>query len=150
MAVDAGPAAPRPFPVMTPALRRVTHLAALAALAAWALAFGRWLRAPDPGASLWALIVIATALGLALHRVYGRRQEEVEEVARPEAAVRLDVNAAGAEELVRLPGVGPVMAARIVAERQTGGPFASLEDLTRVPGVGAARVRVLAEHARAG
>jgi competence ComEA-like helix-hairpin-helix protein len=147
MAVDAGPAAGRPFPVVTPPLRRLAHLAALAALAAWALAFGRWLRAPDPGVSLWALIIVATALGLALHRVYARDREEP---ARPEADARLDLNAAGAEELVRLPGVGPVMAARILAERETGGPFASLEDLARVPGVGAARVRVLAEHARAG
>ena len=148
MTVDAGPAARRPFPVVTPALRRLAHLAALAALAAWALALGRWLRAPDPGASLWGLIAVAAVLGLALRQVYAREHVALERDHEDDA--RLDLNAAGAEELVRLPGVGPVMAARILTERETGGPFASVEDLTRVPGVGAARVRILLEHARAG
>ena len=63
---------------------------------------------------------------------------------------RLDLNAAGPAELVRLPGVGPVIAERIVTERDAHGPFASVEDLTRVPGLGAARVRILLGHARAG
>lgn len=58
----------------------------------------------------------------------------------------LDLNQATADELTRLPGIGPVLAARIVAARETGGPFASVDDLRRVGGVGAAkleRVRAL-------
>jgi competence ComEA-like helix-hairpin-helix protein len=48
---------------------------------------------------------------------------------------RLDVNTATVAELVRLPGVGPVLAARIVEARE-GGAFTSVDDLRRVPGVG--------------
>lgn len=48
----------------------------------------------------------------------------------------INVNTAPADELQRLPGVGPVMAQAIVAARQTR-PFESVSDLDRVKGVGA-------------
>ncbi|MFL5341116.1 MAG: ComEA family DNA-binding protein [Gemmataceae bacterium] len=48
----------------------------------------------------------------------------------------IDVNRAGVEELQRLPGVGPTLAARIVAQREKA-PFRSAEDLRRVSGIGA-------------
>jgi competence protein ComEA len=46
------------------------------------------------------------------------------------------VNRAGAEELRQLPGVGPVLAERIVEWRRENGPFRTAEDLERVPGIG--------------
>ena len=49
---------------------------------------------------------------------------------------RVRINAAGAAELVALPGVGPVMAQRIVEYRAAHGPFGSLADLRRVKGIG--------------
>lgn len=49
---------------------------------------------------------------------------------------RVDLNRAEADELERLPRVGPTLARRIVAERRTRGPFRSLADLGRVPGIG--------------
>ena len=51
----------------------------------------------------------------------------------------VDVNRAGVEELQALPGVGPVLAERIVRTRVEGA-FRSLDDLVRVPGIGAATV----------
>jgi len=54
----------------------------------------------------------------------------------------LDLNSATVEELSRLPGVGPALAARIVAARN-GGAFASVDDLAGVRGVGRARVERL-------
>ncbi len=52
----------------------------------------------------------------------------------------VDVNRAGASELERLPGVGPVLAERIVAYRDEHGPFATAEDLLDVPGIGEAKL----------
>jgi competence ComEA-like helix-hairpin-helix protein len=48
----------------------------------------------------------------------------------------VDLNRAGADELERLPRVGPTLARRIVAERRARGPFRSLGELGRVPGIG--------------
>lgn len=49
---------------------------------------------------------------------------------------RTDVNTAPAAELALLPGIGPGLAARIVAERESAGPFAAAHELTRVHGIG--------------
>ena len=51
----------------------------------------------------------------------------------------IDINRAGATDLQSLPGVGPVLARRIVAHRETHGPFRDPADLLQVPGVGAKR-----------
>jgi competence ComEA-like helix-hairpin-helix protein len=60
-------------------------------------------------------------------------------LARPLAAGEtVDLDRAPAEELVRLPRIGPALAGRIVAEREARGPFGSLDGLARVPGLGAA------------
>jgi len=56
----------------------------------------------------------------------------------------INLNRADAGELESLPGVGPVLAERIVADREANGPFASVDDLGRVPGVGGAIVGALA------
>lgn len=48
----------------------------------------------------------------------------------------IDINRADATMLDRLPGVGPALAARIVAHRDANGPFASVDSLVDVPGIG--------------
>ena len=50
----------------------------------------------------------------------------------------VQVNTASTAELETLPGVGPVMAGRIVSHREQNGPFAVFEDLLDVPGIGEA------------
>ncbi|KAA5545527.1 helix-hairpin-helix domain-containing protein [Roseiconus nitratireducens] len=49
---------------------------------------------------------------------------------------RLDINQAGVQEWMLMPGIGPTMARRIIADRQSRGPFRSVEDLARVTGIG--------------
>jgi len=51
---------------------------------------------------------------------------------------KIDPNTASAEDLNRLPGIGPALADRIVEERETNGPFESAADLERVRGIGPA------------
>lgn len=61
----------------------------------------------------------------------------------------MDVNRADAARLAELPGIGPVIAERIVAARREQ-PFASVEDLARVHGIGPATVARLKGRAVAG
>jgi competence ComEA-like helix-hairpin-helix protein len=61
---------------------------------------------------------------------------------------RVDPNTATVPELDRLPGVGPALAAAIVKDRTTNGPFRSTADLARVKGLSAARARSLSEHVK--
>jgi comEA protein len=49
---------------------------------------------------------------------------------------RLDVNAATAQELMLLPGIGPKKAESILAWRKANGPFATVEGLLEVKGIG--------------
>jgi len=49
---------------------------------------------------------------------------------------RLDLNRATADELRRLPGVGPALADQIVQARERRGRFATADDLRSVPGMG--------------
>jgi competence protein ComEA len=56
----------------------------------------------------------------------------------------IDPNRATAEELELLPGVGPSLAKRIVAERAAGGPFREARDLRRVKGIGEKTLKRLA------
>lgn len=58
---------------------------------------------------------------------------------------RIDPNRDSEIELARLPGVGPALAARIIAFRESEGPFRRPEDLAQVPGIGDATVVRLRE-----
>ena len=55
----------------------------------------------------------------------------------------ISLNAATAEQLDSLPGVGPVTAEKIVQFRQQHGPFQSVDGLDAIPGIGPARIAQL-------
>jgi len=48
---------------------------------------------------------------------------------------KVNINTADAEQLERLPGIGPVLAARIVEYRRANGPFQRPEDIMQVSGI---------------
>jgi len=48
----------------------------------------------------------------------------------------VSLSAASREELDALPGIGPALAAAIIAYRDEHGPFVSVEELEEVPGIG--------------
>jgi competence protein ComEA len=51
---------------------------------------------------------------------------------------KLNINTASAAELDQLPGIGPVIAQRIISWRTENGRFQNVDQLKSVPGVGAA------------
>lgn len=90
-----------------------------------------------------------------LARVPGLSPARVDEVrpfltaVDPEPPPIVDLNAAPAQVLATLPGVGPSLAERIVGARDDG-PFASVDDLVRVRGIGPATVERLRPHVEVG
>lgn len=59
---------------------------------------------------------------------------------------KVDIDLADAAALEALPRIGPVMAKRIVTDRDSLGPFGSLEELQRVKGIGPALARAIAPY----
>ena len=56
----------------------------------------------------------------------------------------LDLDVATAAQIESLPGIGPVLAKRVVSDRETRGPFGSIGNLRRVSGIGPALAGKLA------
>ncbi len=54
--------------------------------------------------------------------------------------VPIDINRADAEQLTALPGIGEVLAGRIVAYREENGSFLSTQELQNVEGIGEKRL----------
>lgn len=52
----------------------------------------------------------------------------------------IDINRADAEQLTALPGIGEVLAGRIVAYREDNGSFLSTQELQNVEGIGEKRL----------
>jgi len=55
----------------------------------------------------------------------------------------LDLNSAGPEELMALPGIGEKLAQRVVAYRQSRGGFRNVDELRKVRGIGEKRMERL-------
>ena len=62
----------------------------------------------------------------------------------------IDINSAFADELMELPGIGEVLAARIVAYRTANGPFVRGDQLMAVDGIGTVTYERLRPHIRVG
>ena len=80
-------------------------------------------------------------------RESGARAAKPPRPPRPQRPPRvIDLDEAPASLIDSLPGIGPVIASRIVADRDRNGPFGSLEALQRVKGIGPAMARKLAPY----
>jgi competence protein ComEA len=97
---------------------------------------GDHVRVPAPGDA-------GPARGLTALRAAPRRARHPARTRTRPPVRPLDLNHASALELDALPGVGPAMAARIIATRQRLGGFKAVEDLREVPGIGARRLERL-------
>ena len=83
-----------------------------------------------------------------------RNESESRPLARPRAAKPqalpldepgppLDLNRATLADLMRLPGVGPVLARRILETREASGRFGAVDDLVTVRGLGSVKLERL-------
>lgn len=127
----------------TPQERLALGVAALLlAAGAGARALGT---APPPPALSGAAVAEASAGALAaeVRDSVARAARRREPLAEGE---RIDPNTATADELDRLPRVGPALAERIVAWRDARGPFRTLADFDSIPGVGPGLLRQVAPH----
>ena len=63
---------------------------------------------------------------------------------------RININIASRSELMDLPGIGSVLAERIVDYRQRNGPFSKIEDLRNVSGIGEKRFEAVEDKITVG
>ena len=62
------------------------------------------------------------------------------------ASGRVNINRATREELESLPKIGPVLAGRILQDREKNGPFRTESDIMRVSGIGPATYEAIARR----
>lgn len=96
-----------------------------------------------------AIAIIALALGLYLEccdkkefvissvpKQMQAQKSGNENISHYDDEGRLDINLATVEELMKLKGIGEVIASRIVNYREENGQFMAVEELTLIPGIG--------------
>lgn len=66
--------------------------------------------------------------------------------AEKEHSFTVNVNTAGVNDLVRIPGIGYVTAQRIISYRKLHGRFNKAEDLTGVKGIGLSKLQSIKRH----
>jgi len=82
-----------------------------------------------------AIVAMVATLALAAPAGASPIQDKSPDAKAAPAQV-VNINTAPAEQLERLPGVGPTTAARIVEYRQKNGGFKKIEELMNVRGIG--------------
>ena len=70
----------------------------------------------------------------------------VETTGAEEVSFPLDINQADSETLQALPGIGEVLAGRIIAYRDENGPFSSPDQLMNVEGIGEKRLEAILDY----
>ena len=65
---------------------------------------------------------------------------------KPSKGRKININTADADELSVLPGIGPVLADRIITYRKENGPFLAKEELSNVRGIGSTVLDALLDY----
>ena len=58
----------------------------------------------------------------------------------------ININNAGSSEMMKIPGVGPALAQRIIVFRQNHGNFTDKQDLLKVHGIGIKKLKNIEKH----
>jgi len=65
-------------------------------------------------------------------------------------AAPINLNTATSDELQQVPGIGPVIAEKILQMRKAYGPFKSVDDLRAIKGIGPKRLEKMRKYLTAG
>ena len=76
-------------------------------------------------------------------------ETEIQEASQNQDGV-IDLNNATKSQLMELPGIGEVIAQRIIEYRQEQSPFAAIEDLLNVKGIGEKKLEQIKPFVRVG
>jgi len=106
------------------------------------------------------LVFVGFALGMLIGRNLEKEPVTIGISTKPEAATaqttpteqqsesvtRININTASAKILDTLPGIGSVLAQRIVDYRQKNGHFQEISDLSNVEGIGSEKLLALLDY----
>jgi competence protein ComEA len=81
------------------------------------------------------VILIFIALSLIISGSFLKRTQ-VEEVRISSQTKKVNINTASFEELILLPGIGRILAERILEYRKRQGLFKNLEEIKKIKGIG--------------
>jgi len=100
--------------------------------------------------TILAMLIFAGLLGIGIWwwRSGGAegRLVDYDHLPQHRAEYVVDINRATMVELTELPGVGQILAERIIEHRDSVGPFRSVDDLRKVHGIGGRTVEVMLPH----
>ena len=140
--------------MMKPLIMKAAMLVATAALIAW---MGWPIPSPvteDPVEPVQEVFAKPEASAQRTDRRPMRLAAPTSRDSRPDPAgtisPKLDINRATMEQLQTLPGIGPVLAQRVIDRRTKHGPFLTIDELRTVKGIGAKRLEQLRPRVVAG
>jgi competence protein ComEA len=103
-----------------------------------------WRRAGAPGSLPVAAAAVLPQTRVAVGPAGEYQLERMSGERALTLGLALDLNSATAEDLEALPGIGPVLARRIIQHRENHGPYQKIEDLLAVHGMGKKKLAQLA------
>ena len=104
------------------------------------------------------LLLVALILGVFIGRNYPNSSITLTENTLSQGSTaatvsqieRLNINTASQRQLANLPGIGEILAGRIIDYRTQNGPFASTDELLQVEGIGEKKLKGIEHLIKAG